>query len=84
MRRLFERMQQYQFQKVREQPDKALTEDCRALQEEDIHRWVGGWVGGALHVRFMLAVTFVHLLVNIVYELTLCVTVAIMLGLGTQ
>lgn len=80
MRRLFERMQQYQFQKVREQPDKALTEDCRALQEEDIHRWVGGW--SPAHQVYMLAVTFAHLLVNIVYELTLCV--GIMLGLGTR
>ena len=38
MRQLFERMQRYQFEKVREQPDKALTEDTRALQDDDVQR----------------------------------------------
>ena len=35
---LFQRLQDYQFEKVREQPDKALTEDTRPLTEEDIAR----------------------------------------------
>ena len=39
MVRLFQRLQDYQFEKVREQPDKALTEDTRPLSEEDIARW---------------------------------------------
>lgn len=38
IQRLFERLQEYQFQKVREEPDKALTEDTRPLTEEDIAR----------------------------------------------
>ena len=40
MQQLFERMQRYQFEKVREQPDKALTEDTRVLQDDDIQRSV--------------------------------------------
>ena len=57
MRQLFERMQQYQFQKVREQPDKALTEDCRTLQEEDIQRWAEHWLLAALpHLSILLNV----------------------------
>lgn len=44
MRRLFERMQAFQFEKVQEQPDKALTEDSRSLQEEDIQRWESGGI----------------------------------------
>lgn len=35
---LFERLQDYQFEKVREEPDKALTEDTRPLTEDDITR----------------------------------------------
>ncbi|CAI8018492.1 Transcription elongation factor SPT6 [Geodia barretti] len=38
MVRLFKRLQDYQFEKVREQPDKALTEDTRPVSEEDIAR----------------------------------------------
>ena len=38
MRRLFERMRDYQFEKVREAPDKALTEDTRPITEEDFTR----------------------------------------------
>ena len=38
MVKLFQRLQDYQFEKVREQPDKALTEDTRPLSEEDIIR----------------------------------------------
>ena len=38
MRRLFERMRDYQFEKVREQPDKVLTEDTRPISEEDFTR----------------------------------------------
>ena len=38
MVRLFQRLQDYQFEKVREQPDKALTEDIRPLSEDDITR----------------------------------------------
>ena len=40
MRRLFERMRDYQYEKVREEPDKALTEDTRVLTDEDMMRWV--------------------------------------------
>ena len=40
MRRLFERMRDYQFEKVKEEPDKALTEDTRVLTDEDIMRCV--------------------------------------------
>ena len=32
------RMQQWQFEKVREEPDKALTEDYRSLEDEDLQR----------------------------------------------
>ncbi len=39
MRRLFKRMRDYQFEKMREQPDKALTEDTRPITEEDFTRW---------------------------------------------
>ncbi len=38
MRRLFKRMRDYQFEKMREQPDKALTEDTRPITEEDFTR----------------------------------------------
>ena len=38
MVRLFQRLQDYQFEKVREHPDKALTEDTRPVSEEDIAR----------------------------------------------
>ena len=38
MVRLFQRLQDYQFDKVREEPDKALTEDTRPLTEEDVAR----------------------------------------------
>ena len=41
MAQLFLRLQDYQFQKVREEPDKALTEDTRPLTEEDIARQAG-------------------------------------------
>ena len=40
MVRLFQRLQDYQFEKVREQPDKALTKDTRPLSENDIIRIV--------------------------------------------
>ena len=33
-------MQQWQFEKVREEPDKALTEDYRILEEDDIDRFI--------------------------------------------
>ena len=36
--KLFKKMQQWQFEKVREEPDKALTEDYRTLEEDDIDR----------------------------------------------
>lgn len=42
MRRLFERMRDYQFEKVKEEPDKALTEDTRVLTDEDIMRYMHG------------------------------------------
>ena len=42
MAKLFQRLQDYQFEKVREQPDKALTEDTRPLSEEDITRYTTG------------------------------------------
>ena len=38
MRTLFESMRDYQFEKVREQPDKAL-EDTRMLTDEDLMRY---------------------------------------------
>lgn len=41
MKTLFDSMRDYQFEKVREQPDKILTEDTRALTDEDLMRWVG-------------------------------------------
>ena len=40
MVRLFQRLQDYQFEKVREQPDRALTEDTRPLTEDDIIRYI--------------------------------------------
>ena len=39
MKSLFEEMRDYQFEKVREQPDKILTEDTRALTDEDLNRF---------------------------------------------
>jgi len=38
MKDLFERMRDYQFEKVREKPDTALTEDMRVLTDEDMAR----------------------------------------------
>ena len=38
MKVLFERMKDYQFEKVREKPDTALTEDMRVLTDEDVAR----------------------------------------------
>ena len=40
---LFQRLQDYQFEKVREEPDKALTEDIRPLTEEDVARSAAVW-----------------------------------------
>lgn len=36
--KLFKKMQQWQFEKVREEPDKALIEDYRILEDDDIER----------------------------------------------
>ena len=41
LKKLFERMREWQFEKVREEPDKALTEDYRSLEEEDLQRYRG-------------------------------------------
>ena len=41
MKTLFESIRDYQFEKVRMEPDKALTEDTRVLTDEDLMRWVG-------------------------------------------
>ncbi len=38
LKKLFVRIQDWQFEKVREEPDKALTEDYRSLEEEDLLR----------------------------------------------
>lgn len=38
MKSLFDRMRDYQFEKVREKPDTALTEDTRVLTDEDMAR----------------------------------------------
>ncbi len=38
LRRTFERIQGYQFDKIKDEPDKALTEDTRPLTEDDIMR----------------------------------------------
>ncbi len=48
MKTLFESIRDYQFEKVRVEPDKALTEDTRVLTDEDLMRWVSVvcWVGG--------------------------------------
>ena len=40
LKKLFQRMIDWQFEKVRNEPDKALTEDNRAIQDEDIQRYV--------------------------------------------
>ena len=40
MKTLFESIRDYQFEKVRMEPDKALTEDTRVLTDEDLMRWV--------------------------------------------
>ena len=39
LKKLFQRMVDWQFEKVRNEPDKALTEDNRAIQDEDIQRY---------------------------------------------
>lgn len=38
MRRLFEHVQDFQYQRIREQPDTAVMDDHRVLQEQDIAR----------------------------------------------
>ena len=38
LHRLFEDMQQYQFDKIQENPDQPIDEDTRILQPEDIDR----------------------------------------------
>ena len=38
MKRLFEQMQEFQFEKMRENPDKPLDDAFRALDQEDIER----------------------------------------------
>ena len=38
MRRLFERVQDFQYQRIRDQPDAAVMGDHRVLQEQDITR----------------------------------------------
>lgn len=38
MKRLFERMQDYQYQRIRDQPDAAVMGDHRVLQEQDMAR----------------------------------------------
>ena len=38
MRRLFERVQDFQYQRIRDQPDTAVMGDHRVLQEQDIAR----------------------------------------------
>lgn len=38
LKKLFKRMQEWQFMKVREEPERALTEDYRTLEEEDLQR----------------------------------------------
>ena len=48
MKTLFESMRDYQFEKVREQPDKALTEDTRVLTDEDLMRYKLG--GGGVKI----------------------------------
>lgn len=39
LKKLFIRIRDWQFEKVREEPDKALTEDYRVLEEEDLLRY---------------------------------------------
>ena len=48
MKTLFESIRDYQFEKVRMEPDKALTEDTRVLTDEDLIRWV--WPVGMVTV----------------------------------
>ena len=38
LKKLFKRMQEWQFMKVREEPERALTEDYHTLEEEDLQR----------------------------------------------
>ena len=40
LHRLFKRMQEWQFEKVKEEPGKVLTEDYRILEEEDLQRYM--------------------------------------------
>lgn len=40
LKKLFKRMQEWQLTKVREEPEKALTEDYRTLEVEDIARYI--------------------------------------------
>ena len=39
LKKLFIKIQDWQHEKVREEPDKVLTEDNRVLQEDDIQRY---------------------------------------------
>lgn len=38
LKRLFEQMQTYQYNKLRENPDKPLDEDERILEQDDVER----------------------------------------------
>ena len=54
-------MRDYQFEKVKEEPDKALTEDTRVLTDEDIMRYI------YVHVFInMMAVSSLIILKNFV------------------
>ena len=39
LKKLFVKIRDWQFEKVREEPDKALTEDYRSLEEDDLLRY---------------------------------------------
>ena len=39
MKKLFSRMQEFQYEKIKNNPDTVLTDEIRVLQDEDIQRY---------------------------------------------
>ena len=40
MKKLFVRMQEYQYERIKNNPDTVLSDEIRVLQDEDIQRYV--------------------------------------------
>ena len=44
MKKLFVRMQEYQYERIKNNPDTVLSDEIRVLQDEDIQRYVHTYV----------------------------------------